>query len=143
VDDLSDAEYEDWVRRERARVEEYLTTQGIPNPGVGPWPAFDVAPYFAIWAVESKKVAGKIGWWAFSGDCPTDYISEDGQCHPRSALRRLLETWREAFPYLKRGEQPPSVRFGKHGLEKLGDLLERRVGILSKWVADDDLWEDR
>src|SRR5947199_230194 len=82
------------VTTQRHRVEEYLRKEGLENPNVGPWPAFEVAPHFAIWAVESKKTKGKIGWWAFSGDCPTDYVSEDGSCHPRKALSRLLSTWR-------------------------------------------------
>lgn len=103
---MDDGEFEAWVISQRRHVEEYLSTQGILEPNVGPWPAFEVAPVFAIWAVESKKVAGKIGWWAFSGDCPTDYVAEDGQCHPRSALRRLLERWRTYVSFMKRGARP-------------------------------------
>ncbi len=79
-------EFDQWVDQERSRVECYLETQGIASPSVGPWPAFEVFPHFAIWAVESKRQAGKIGWWAFSGDCPTDFVTEDGKCHPRNAL---------------------------------------------------------
>jgi hypothetical protein len=141
---LSDEEFDEWVSQQRARVEEYLTRHGITDPHVGPWPAFEMAPWFAVWAVESQKVAGKIGWWAFSGDCPTDYISEDGQCHPRSALRRQLECWRTYVPFLKRGQQPPGIDFGREDrLAELGELLEKRVGLLDEWVADDELWEDR
>ena len=67
---MDDSEFEGWVVSQRAHVEDYLRAQGIRDPNVGPWPAFEIAPVFAIWAVESKKVGGKIGWWAFSGDCP-------------------------------------------------------------------------
>ena len=141
---LDDGEFEAWVVAQRRRVEDYLRAQGIQDPKVGPWPAFEVAPVFAIWAVESKKISGKIGWWAFSGDCPTDYVSEDGQCHPRSALRRLLERWRSYVPFLKCGQQPPGLTFGPGAhLPTLGDLLERRIGVYDEWVADDNLWEDR
>ena len=58
---MNDNEFEEWVNKERIKVEIYLKKEGIEKPNVGPWPAFDVAPYFAIWAVESNKEAGKIG----------------------------------------------------------------------------------
>ena len=104
MDQLNDSEFEEWVTQQRTYVEEYLSAQGIAEPKVGPWPAFEMAPAFAIWAVESKKVAGKIGWWAFSGDCPTDYVSEDGHCHPRKALQRLIDQWRSSVSFLKYGQ---------------------------------------
>lgn len=138
------AEYESWVATQRKNVESYLRHHGIDNPAVGPWPAFDMAPYFAIWAVESKTVAGRIGWWAFSGDCPTDYITAQGRVHPRNALRILLGNWRSYIPYMKRGEQPPNTRYGDgSNLVTLGELLETRVEIFEEWLADDGLWEDR
>ena len=140
---MDDKEFENWVTQERKTVELYLSNQGIENPNVGPWPAFEIAPKFAIWAVESKQVAGKIGWWAFSGDCPTDYVTEDGSCHPRNALRILLQNWHNYIPYMKRAEQPPETNLGGGDLPELGDLLEKRVAVLEEWLLDDSLWEDR
>ena len=137
---MDDEEFREWVAAQRTLVELYLTKHGIDNPSVGPWPAFEVAPHFAIWAVESKEVGGKIGWWAFSGDCPTDYVSEDGAFHPRNALSTLLENWRSYVPHLKQGQQPPSLHFGEAGeLALLGDLLEKRARVLEEWLEDDDL----
>jgi hypothetical protein len=133
-----------WNKSKREQVIAYLESHGIDSPQVGDWPAFEVAPHFGIWCVESKKEKGKIGWWVFGGDCPTDYVSEDGQCHPRAALKNLLERWRDYIPYLKSGRQPPDVKFG-HGtdIKELGSLLEKRIGILEEWLADDTLWEER
>ena len=120
----------------------YLESQGIDSPQVGDWPAFEVAPKFGIWCVEAKKQRGKIGWWVFAGDCPTDYVSEGGLCHPRVALASLVNRWAEWVPHMKHGNQPPEVKFGGGtNIRELGDLLERRVGILRDWIADDDLWE--
>ena len=139
---MDEAEYEQWVTGERRRVKAYLEGQGIVSPNVE-WPAFDVPPHFAIWAVESQRVPGKVGWWAFSGDCPTDYVSEDGNCHPRNALKLLLERWRAYVPPLKAGTQPAGVRFGDGASpEALGELLESRVGVLAGWFEDDELWKD-
>jgi hypothetical protein len=133
---VTDEEYERWVGEQRTGVETYLDNQGINSPNVGPWPAFEMAPHFAIWAVESKKQQGKIGWWAFSGDCPIDYVSEDGKCHPRNALKLLLARWTEYIPAMKAGNQPPGATFGDGtNLPELGQLLEA--------LADDSLWEDR
>lgn len=141
--EMDETDFENWVEKERNKVELYLNAQGIMKPNVGPWPAFEAAPYFAIWAVESKKVAGKIGWWAFSGDCPTDYVSEDGKCHPRNALKILIEKWKSFIPYLKKGKQPPDNKFGEgNNLKLLGDLLETRVSILEGWLSNDELWTE-
>jgi hypothetical protein len=139
---LTEAEYDDWASQERSRVNAYLEGEGISSPNVE-WPAFDIAPHFAIWAVESKQVPGSVGWWAFSGDCPTDYVSEDGSCHPRNALKLLLNKWTAYVVALKAGMQPEGIRFGTGAdLEDLGDLLEHRVRLLSEWVREDRLWED-
>jgi hypothetical protein len=141
---LKDGEFKEWVTKERKKVEFYLSKHGIENPNVGPRPAFEIAPHFAIWAVESKQISGKIGWWAFSGDCPTDYVSEDGKCHPRNALKLLLDNWRIFIPNMKKGKQPPNVQFADGAdLPLLGELLEKRVTILDEWLSNDDLWEDQ
>jgi hypothetical protein len=141
---MDEQEFATWNSAKRAQVISYLEKQGISDPEVGAWPAFEIAPHFGIWCIESKKRSGKIGWWAFAGDCPTDYVSEDGQCHPRAALRNLLSRWRDHIPYMKNGLQPPDVRLGDgSNIQKLGELLERRVAILQEWLEDDTLWEDR
>jgi len=139
---LTDEEYDAWVSLERSRVKAYLEREGISSPNIE-WPAFDVAPRFAIWAVESKKAPGWVGWWAFSGDCPTDYVSEDGSSHPRNALRLLLEKWGAYVPALKEGRKPDGISFGEGSdLATLGDSLERRITVLNEWLEDDELWKD-
>lgn len=141
---MDEQEFATWNNTKRAQIISYLEKQGLSGPEVGAWPAFEIAPHFGIWCIESKKRNGKIGWWAFAGDCPTDYVSEDGQCHPRAALRNLLSRWRDHIPHMKNGLQPPDVRLGDgSNIQKLGDLLERRVAILQEWLEDDTLWENR
>lgn len=133
-----------WVKSERKKVKEYLEKEGIENPNIGECPAFEVNPYFAIWAIESKKSPEKIGWWAFSGDCPTDYVSEDGKCNPRNALENLINKWKEYVPSLKSGKQPKDVNFGKKSeLKEFGKLLEDRIKVLEEWLMNNDIWEER
>lgn len=139
---MTDDEYDAWAAQERTRVKAFLEREGIASPNVQ-WPAFDVAPHFAIWAVESKKAPGWVGWWAFSGDCPTDYVAEDGKSHPRNALRLLLEQWQAYVPALKAGKHPAGVRFGEGAdLALLGASLESRIAVLTRWYEDDELWND-
>jgi hypothetical protein len=141
---MNDRELDNWVDGQRSNVEQHLTQQGIDDPTVGPWPAFEIAPHFAIWPVESKTTPGDVGWWAFSGDCPTDHVKEDGPCHPRHALTNLLRKWRTCIPYLKKGEQPPESNFtGDTDMATLAELLQTRVGILEELHGDEKLWENR
>ena len=141
---MNDNEFAEWNTEKRKCVINYLEEQGLESPNVGDWPAFEVAPHFGIWCIESKKQKGKIGWWAFAGDCPIDYVSENGECHPRSALKTLLSKWKSYIPDMKNGNQTPVVNFGDgFNIEELADLLVTRVGILEDWLADDGLWEDR
>ncbi len=141
---MNQDEFKKWNKNKRSCVISYLESQGIDSPDVGNWPAFEVAPHFGIWCVESKKQAGKIGWWAFAGDCPTDYVSENGECHPRSALRTLVSNWKGYIPDMKRGNQPSGTSFGNgSNIQELGNLLSKRVDILEDWLEDDTLWEDR
>ncbi|MBL8207132.1 MAG: DUF4826 family protein [Blastocatellia bacterium] len=136
-------EFENWVRQQREQVIQYLQDQDITHNGVGTWPAFEIAPYFAIWAVKSRKFPGQVGWWAFSGDIPTDYISGHNLLDPRAALGDLLKTWQEYIPYLKRGEPPPGIKVGNaKNREELGDLLERRIRLLKESHEDDALWAE-
>lgn len=45
---------------------------------------------------------------------------------------------------MQAGQQPPDVKFGDgSNVKDLGDLLEKRVGVLEDWLADDTLWEKR
>lgn len=139
---MDEFKLEEWVKAEKEKVVTYLQEQGIDSLNMGDWPAFDAAPHFAIWAVESQKSSGSVGWWAFSGDCPTDYVSENGDCHPRSALKELLDRWKKYIPYLNKGENPPNVNFGsEENLTELARLLEKRIDILSAWHLNDELWE--
>ena len=139
---MDDNDFEDWVRQQRQDVAAYLQLQGIEAANVGEWPAFKVAPVFAIWAVESKEIEGKVGWWAFSGDCPTDYVSELGECNPRAALRLLLENWLGYIPHMRAGRMPPGIDFGAEAdLPALAELLEARIEILGQWHQDDELWD--
>lgn len=141
---MNDSEFNAWNSSKRAEVISYLDKQGITSPQVGDWPAFEIAPHFGIWCVESKRQPGRIGWWVCAGDCPIDYVAEDGRCHPRAALQNLVKRWNECIPWMKAGKQPPDMKLGDgSNLPELGFLLEERTKIFQEWLEDGDLWESR
>ena len=136
-DDYDDPKLEEeWVESQRTDVSRYLLDQGIKGE-VGEWPAWHIAPYVSLWAVESVATPGAVGWWAMSGDLPTDYISSKGVNHPRKAMQVFADNWAEAVKQFRKGEQTPY-----NLTENEADLLERRAQILVKWVKDDEVWPD-
>ena len=83
-----------------------------------------------------------MGWWAISGDLPTDYVSRGKIAHPREALRAFAHHWREMSDYMLRGEEHPDVKIGTPDQwPELGDLLRRRAQGLQSYADDDDIWE--
>jgi hypothetical protein len=131
-----------WIGSQRRIVEEYLQRERVDHLGVGEYPAFHVYPYVAVWAVQSKRAPGGVGWWAISGDLPTDYVSRGKTAHPREALRAFARHWRELSNYMLRGEEHPDVRIGTPDQwPKLGKLLRGRARVLQLCADDDEIWE--
>lgn len=134
---------EEWIRAQRSQVEDYLRAQSVDHRGVGEYPAFHVHPYVALWAIQSKKSPGQVGWWAISGDVPTDYVSSLDCGHPREALRAIVKRWVEVSTYMLRGERHPSFRIANPDQwPELADLLRRRAEILREYTEDNELWHD-
>jgi hypothetical protein len=130
-----------WIASQRKIVEEYLQRQRVDHLGVGEYPAFHVHPYVAVWAVQSKKAPGCVGWWAISGDLPTDYVSRGKIAHPREALRAFARQWRELSWYMLRGEEHPSIKIATPDQwPDLGDLLRRRARILKSYADNGEIW---
>jgi hypothetical protein len=134
---------EEWVAEERQKVIAYLASQNCEHGGVGEWPAFHVDPYVALWAVQSRKATGRIGWWAISGDLPTDYMSSSCGYQPREALRHFSAEWLNVAESMKRGEEHPGTKIGTPELwPSMAPLLERRAHLLKDYADDDSLWEE-
>ena len=87
--DMSEEAEERWCAQQRRTVLAYLDRQGIADPNVGECPAWHLAPIIAVWAVESTNRPDWVGWWAISGDLPTDYTTCREERHPRQALRDI------------------------------------------------------
>lgn len=132
---------EKWCMDRQADVARYLKEAGVVYRNIGEWPAWHVAPYVSIWAIESAQNPSWVGWWVICGDLPTDYISADSVKHPRDAMRTIAERWLELVPYMARGEGHPRIAIGVKGNHKeLAPLIERRAAQLLKWANDDTCW---
>lgn len=133
-----------WIQAQRKDAVGYLRRQRVKaSRRVGKYPAFHVHPYLALWAVESKRSPGSIGWWAITGDLPTDYISSSEGRHPRDALRAFARHWKELSKFMLRGEAHPDCRIGTpREWPELGDLLRRRARIIQRYADDDGIWSE-
>jgi hypothetical protein len=142
-DDDDPAFEERWCAERRGAIADYLQREKVDHGEIGEWPAWHVAPYVSIWAIESKKSPGWVGWWAISGDLPSDYISAEKIKHPRQALRAIAERWLEVASHMKAGKQHPTrtVRnLDPSNQRELAPLLQERGELLLKYSNDDSCW---
>jgi Domain of unknown function (DUF4826) len=141
-DDYDDPKLEaEWLAKQRTIVQQYLQAEGVQHRGVASEPDWFIAPYVCVWTVESMKAPSAVGWWAISGDLPTDYLSGHDATDAREALAAFAERWREVSAYMLRGEQHPTVKIGQASNRgELGDLLSRRAKIIEDWAHDDEMW---
>ena len=132
-----------WCAERREEVAAYLQREGLTHGQIGADPAWHVAPYVSVWAIESLAAPGKVGWWAISGDLPNDYVSGDSAKDPREAVRAIALLWQEAADCMSRDEAHPTLRIGSGQRDQeLAPLLASRAEMLLEWVDDAELWED-
>jgi hypothetical protein len=145
--DYNDPEVEQpWCDDQRRQVTEYLRSQGVKHGRVGESPAWHVAPFVSIWAIESLLRPERIGWWAICGDLPSDYISAadiEPPQHPRKAVRAIAERWLDVVHAWDEGREYEGVMIGGGQRNReLAPLLKSRTKVLIDWTGDDSFWED-
>ena len=132
---------EHWCGACRQTVTEYLAKEGLDHGEVGVWPAWHVAPYVSIWAIESLLAPGHVGWWAICGDLPTDYLSAATTKHPRKAMLAFADTWREVAASMLKGVPHPTMSIGpSEPNSEFISLLESRSDLLRRFAEDDSAW---
>jgi hypothetical protein len=112
--DFDDPDMErEWCDTRRADVEAYLKDAGVAHGRIGGWPAWHLAPYVSIWAIESLARPEWIGWWVITGDLPTDYISSadiEPPQHPRKAVKAIAGRWLRMVDAWKNGREYEGIR---------------------------------
>lgn len=131
-----------WNSSMRQRVTDYISQQGISHGQIGEVPAWSVLPYVSIWAIESGKRRGWVGWWVICGDCPTDYVSCRGDRTPRSAVKEISSRWLAASAAMLKGEEVPGFSIGNaENRRELSQLLVSRAELLEEFAEDNSVWE--
>jgi hypothetical protein len=88
------------------------------------------------------RAPGSVGWWAVSGDLPTDYLSAFTVRSPRAAIAAFAIRWADAASQMSRGAMPSGMSLGKPSeWPQLAPLLQSRAALLSDWAANATLWE--
>ena len=132
----------EWLRAQHAEVESYLAAEQVPHAGIGPDPAWYVPGVLAIWPVRSGAAPGTLGWWAISGDVPTDYVTASPGMDARAALAVIAARWQAAAARMARGLGPEGWTLGTPAdWPTLGPQLGSRAATLARWAADAELWE--
>jgi len=135
---------EAWCNEQHIIAKDYLQSQGLNHGRIGEWPAWHIAPYVSVWAIESNTQPESIGWWVISGDLPTDYISAS-DCvppqHPRKAIRVFASRWLEVINAWRVGQEYENFNIkGNSSKDELAPLLSARAQLLIKWADDESLW---
>ena len=132
---------EKWCGDRRLEVASYLNTERVEHGQVGEWPAWHLAPYVSVWAIESKEKQGWVGWWVLCGDLPTDYVSAESIKHPREAIRSIAKRWLSAAEHMAWSEELEGLSIGPASKRtELATLLLSRAHMLETWATDDALW---
>lgn len=132
---------EDWCAQQREHVEWFLDQQPIQPGRIGEWPAFHIAPFVAVWAIESGVTPDQVGWWVITGDLPTDYFSAMDLHHPRDVLYAASDRWEKLLHNISRGITDNEMTIV--GLEdnlELQEILRVRVQLLRQTAEPDDFW---
>lgn len=130
-----------WIAGQRQVVVSYLERQSVNHRGVAAEPEWHVAPYVAIWRIASYAAPGRTGWWAVSGDVPTDYISSSDAHTPREAMRLIGQRWLDCAQSMSRRAEYSAFHIGRPADWKdLAPLLEARAKLFIQTAGDDANW---
>lgn len=128
---ITDGEDLAWITDQRGVINSYLQSQGCKHAGVSLEPRWYLSPYLAIWAVRSKANPELIGWWAISGDVPTDYTTATSELQSDAdVLAAFSLRWSQSSEAMRRGE---FTGIGKpESVNELAPLLQKRAEMLQK-----------
>lgn len=96
-----------------------------------------LSPYVAVWAVRSKLNPDRVGWWAISGDLPTDYMACGKEQSAGDILISFAAFWRKAAARMALGENIDGFTIkgvtDPARLKELAPLLATRAELLEEF----------
>jgi hypothetical protein len=128
IEDPDDAA---WVAAQRDVIVAYLAHQHVEHCGVSHEPRWFLSPYVAIWAIRSRANPERVGWWAISGDLPTDYMTCGQEHDSGDVLIAFSKQWKAAAELMAGGKQLEEYVIGDPAqAEKLAPRLAARAELL-------------
>jgi hypothetical protein len=128
VEDPGDAA---WVAAQREVVITYLAHQHVEHGGVSYKPRWFLSPYVTVWAIRSRANPDQVGWWAISGDLPTDYMTCGQEHDTGDVLIAFSKQWKAAAERMAVGKQMDDYIIGDPAQAKnLAPLLATRAELL-------------
>ncbi|MCL1094825.1 MULTISPECIES: DUF4826 family protein [Shewanella] len=136
VDQAQDQEAlrQEWIRTQFQKANKFLAEKGIMPNKVYADESRYLAPFVAIWKMDSKKPA-KQTFWVMSGDLPADYVDVNVAATARDAIRHFSMMWQMKAENIQRSgltKDPAQAQFA--------ELLISRAEGLYKMQADDKIW---
>ncbi|GIU24184.1 DUF4826 family protein [Shewanella sp. MBTL60-007] len=125
---------QEWIRTQFQKANKFLAEKGIMPDKVHPEESRYLAPYVAIWKIDSKK-PNKKTFWVMSGDLPSDYVDISVATTARDAVRHFSMMWQMKAENIQRSgltKDPAQAKFAQ--------LLVSRAESLYKMQADDSIW---
>ncbi|MCL1048843.1 DUF4826 family protein [Shewanella abyssi] len=125
---------QEWIRTQFQKANKFLAEKGILPSKVHADESRYLAPFVAIWKMESKKPS-KQTFWVMSGDLPSDYVDVNVAATARDAIRHFSMIWQMKAENIRRSslvKDPAQAKFA--------ELLISRAEGLYKMQADDKIW---
>ncbi|MGX9459633.1 DUF4826 family protein [Shewanella sp. A14] len=125
---------QEWVRTQFQKANRFLAEKGVIPSKVLAEDSRYLAPYLAIWKMESKQPK-KQTFWVMSGDLPSDYVDVKVATTAREAIRHFSMMWQlKAENLHKSGATKDATQL------KFAQLLVSRAESLYKIHQDEKLW---
>ena len=125
---------QEWVRVHFQKANRFLAEKGVIPSKVLADESRYLAPYLAIWKMESKQPK-KQTFWVMSGDLPSDYVDVNVAKTAREAVRHFSMMWQLKAENLHKSgltKDPTQAKFA--------NLLISRAESLYRMQADEKLW---
>ncbi|MCT8986773.1 DUF4826 family protein [Shewanella phaeophyticola] len=125
---------QEWVRTQFQKANRFLAEKGVIPSNVLASESRYLAPYLAIWKMESKQPK-KQTFWVMSGDLPSDYVDVKVAATARDAIRHFSLMWQ-----LKAENLHQSGATRDETQRKFAQLLVSRAESLHRMHQDEKLW---
>ncbi|KFZ38511.1 hypothetical protein HR45_03525 [Shewanella mangrovi] len=135
VPQLSEAQIQAWTREQFQKANKFLAEKGIIPNKVNTSESRYLAPYVAVWKLESTQPT-KASYWVISGDLPTDMIGANAAKDARDVIRHFSLAWQ-----LKAENLIQSGAVRDETQRKFANLLIARAQSLFQLHEQEQLWQ--